>query len=106
MSCRVTAAVAGGGDPCGPAPDEAAGENTPARHAHAAPAATTATMPTATQRRWPREPLATPDPSTSAWCPASRVRGTVPLMTRLLAPPAQRPAARRPPARRRAGRTD
>ena len=48
-SCRVTAAVAGAAAPCCPDPDEAAGENTPARHAAPPaadpPATTTTTMP-------------------------------------------------------------
>jgi hypothetical protein len=63
-SCRVTGRVAGAGAPCCPDPDEAAGENTPARHADTAPAATTTTMPRATQprrrRRPPRGPGGTP----------------------------------------------
>ena len=47
-SCRVTAAVAGAGAPR-PVPDEAAGENTPARHASTAPAASATTMPRVAQ---------------------------------------------------------
>src|SRR6185437_16358186 len=49
-SCLVTAAVAGGGPACAPAPAAAAGENAPACHAPAAPAAITATTPRASQR--------------------------------------------------------
>ena len=64
--------VVAAGAPCPPAPDEAAGDNTPARHADTAPAATTTTMPSATQRPRPREPLASAAARTS---PAARPPG-------------------------------
>src|SRR5512140_103473 len=83
MSCRVTTAVAGGTAARCPAPDEAAGENAPTRHADTTPAATTATMPRAAQRRRPRDPLTSPAARTSACCPASRPRVTVLLTIHL-----------------------
>jgi hypothetical protein len=86
ISWRVTGCVAGAAAPCCPDPDEEAGENTPARHAHTAPAASAITTPRATHRPGWRDWIASETAVTSSSCSASRPRGTVAFMTRLLVP--------------------
>src|SRR3984885_13468550 len=96
---RATAAVAGAGAPCCPAPGEAAGENTPACHPATAPATTTTTTPRPTQRPRLRGPPASADTRPSARCPAARPREIVLLITSPPDSPARTPAGQpRPPA--------
>ena len=68
----------GGGTPCRPAPDEAAGDNAPARHAATAPAAATTTMPRTTRPLRPRETLSLtvspPEARRARWAAGAGIR--------------------------------